>query len=91
MEFRVNAVSDLVNNSDDTWMVWCHLNDESEMLGKAISNSVTVQGSDSIDHKENSMNGFSHGSINRLIKRHRYAVWYELATLQQYCICWNRQ
>ena len=61
MEFRVNAVSDLVNNSDDAWMVWCHLNDESEMLGKAISNSVTVQGSDSIDHKENSMNGFSHG------------------------------
>lgn len=69
MEFRVNAVSDLVNNSDDAWMVWCHLNDESEMLGKAISNSVTVQGSDSIDHKENSMNGFSHGSINRLISK----------------------
>lgn len=69
MELRINAVSDLVNNSDDAWMVWCHLNDESEMLGNAISNSVTVQGSDSIDHKENSMNGFSHGSIARLISK----------------------
>lgn len=69
MDIRVNAVSDIVNNSDDAWMVWCHLNDESEALGKAINNSVTVQGSDSIDHKENSMNGFSHGSISRLISK----------------------
>ena len=33
---------DLVNNSDDAWMVWCHLNDESEMLGMAID-SVTCK------------------------------------------------
>jgi len=69
MELRVNAVSDLVNKSDDAWMVWCHLNDESDALGKAINDSVTVSGSDSIDHKESSMNGFSHGSINRLISK----------------------
>lgn len=69
MDLRVNAVADLVNKSHDPWMVWCHLNDESDALGKAISNSVTVQGSDSIDHKESSMNGFSHGSINRLISK----------------------
>lgn len=69
MELRVNAVANLVNKSHDPWMVWCHLNDESDALGKAINNSVTVQGSDSIDYKENSMNGFSHGSINRLISK----------------------
>jgi hypothetical protein len=66
---RVAAVADLVNSSDDPWMVWCHLNDESALLGKSINNSVTVAGSDSIDHKESSMNGFSHGSVKKLISK----------------------
>lgn len=66
---RVSAVAELVNESDDPWMVWCHLNDESEELGKAIKDSVTVAGSDSIDHKESSMTGFSHGKIKRLISK----------------------
>lgn len=66
---RVSAVAELVNESDDPWMIWCHLNDESEELGKAIKDSVTVAGSDSIDHKESSMTGFSHGKIKRLISK----------------------
>lgn len=66
---RVSAVAELVNKSDDPWMVWCHLNDESEELGKAIKDSVTVSGSDSIDHKESSMTGFSNGKIKRLISK----------------------
>lgn len=66
---RVSAVAELVNKSDDPWMVWCHLNDESEALGKAINHSVTVAGSDSIDHKESSMTGFSNGKIKRLISK----------------------
>ena len=66
---RVYAVAELVNESEDPWMVWCHLNDESEALGKAINYSVTVAGSDSIDHKESSMTGFSHGKIKRLISK----------------------
>lgn len=66
---RVAAVASLVNESDEPWMVWCHLNDESVALGKAISNSVTVAGSDSIDHKESSMTGFSHGTVQRLISK----------------------
>ena len=66
---RVYAVAELVNESEDPWMVWCHLNDESEALGKAINYSVTVAGSDSIDHKESSMTGFSNGKIKRLISK----------------------
>ena len=43
---RVDAVADLVNSSNDPWMVWCHLNDESAMLGKSINDAVTVAGAD---------------------------------------------
>jgi len=66
---RVDAVADLVNASNDPWMVWCHLNDESAMLGKSINDAVTVAGSDSIDHKESSMDRFSNGSVKKLISK----------------------
>ena len=66
---RVDAVADLVNASNDPWMVWCHLNDESTMLGKSINDAVTVAGSDSIDHKESSMDRFSNGSVKKLISK----------------------
>jgi hypothetical protein len=66
---RVDAVADLVNSSNDPWMVWCHLNDESAMLGKSINDAVTVAGADSIDHKESSMDGFSNGSVKKLISK----------------------
>jgi len=69
MNDRIDAVAEMVNASDDPWMVWCHLNDESVALGKAINDSVTVAGSDTITHKEDSLMGFSDGSINRLISK----------------------
>lgn len=71
MNDRVNSVAELVNESpvDEPWMVWCHLNDESKLLGESINNSVTVAGSDSIQHKEDSMDGFSDGSVKKLISK----------------------
>jgi len=41
---RVNAVADLANNSDESWLVWCNSNTESEMLTKAIPDAVEVRG-----------------------------------------------
>lgn len=69
MQSRINAVSELVNSSDDTWLIWCQLNDESAGLSKQTDNSVAVCGSDSIVFKEDSMSGFSDGSISRLISK----------------------
>jgi DNA modification methylase len=51
-EARVSAVADLVNNSDEAWVVWCNTNDESERLGKAIPGSVEVKGSDTSKAKQ---------------------------------------
>jgi hypothetical protein len=69
MEERVNAVANLVNNSSDPWLVWCHLNAESEALGKLLPSAVTVAGSDSIEHKESTMEGFTNGSHRDLISK----------------------
>lgn len=51
IEDRVNAASGMVNTSNDQWLVWCQLNDESQAIAKAIPSAVEVKGSDSAEHK----------------------------------------
>lgn len=69
MEERVNAVSKLVNESSNPWLVWCHLNAESDSLGNLIPEAVTVSGSDSIEHKESAMDGFTDGDNRVLVSK----------------------
>lgn len=69
MESRIQGVASLVNESDDSWLIWCQLNDESDLLEKSINGSVAVSGSDSIEFKEKSMDAFSDGSLKNLISK----------------------
>ncbi len=69
IEDRVNACGDLINASDESWIMWCNLNNESAMLKKIINDSVEVKGSDSIDHKEKSLQGFTDGNIKKLVSK----------------------
>lgn len=66
---RCQRAADLVNNSDEQWLVWCDLNDESEMLHKLIDESVEVKGSDKPTHKTESMLKFSSESIKCLVTK----------------------
>lgn len=66
---RVQAAADLVNASDDAWIVWCNLNAESEALTKAIPGAVEVTGSDSNEHKERAMLDFTRGAIRVLVTK----------------------
>ena len=66
---RVEAAAELVNSSNEQWLVWCDLNDESEALAKAIKDSVEIRGSDSNEHKEKSMIDFARGDIKALVTK----------------------
>ncbi|MDH5244833.1 MAG: DNA methyltransferase [Betaproteobacteria bacterium] len=66
---RVKAAADLVNASPDTWVVWCHLNRESEALLKAIPGAVEVTGSDAPETKETRLLGFSRGESRVIISK----------------------
>lgn len=66
---RVRAVADLVNPSDETWIVWCNTNDESERLAKAIPNAVEIRGSDTAKKKETAAADFVDGKIRVLISK----------------------
>ncbi len=69
LEDRVKACADLVNNSDEPWIIWCNLNTESEALKKAIKDSFEVKGSDSSEHKESIADGFIDGTVRILISK----------------------
>lgn len=69
IEDRVNIGAAIVNQSDDRWIIWCGLNAESEMLSKAIPESVEITGSNKPEYKERSMNDFSEGNTRILISK----------------------
>lgn len=66
---RVIKCSEVVNASNEQWVIWCHRNEEAEKLVKKIYGSVDVSGSDSIEHKEQSVHDFLDGKIRVLISK----------------------
>lgn len=69
LDDRVRACADLVNKSEEQWIVWCNLNIESEKLKQILNESVEIKGSDSIQHKEDSIINFQNGKIKVLITK----------------------
>lgn len=69
MGARVEEAARIANGTDRPVLVWCDLNGESASLTKAIPDAVEIKGSDSPDHKESAMTGFSDGSIRVLVTK----------------------
>jgi hypothetical protein len=66
---RCEKAAELANNSDETWLVWCDLNDESSLLTKLIPGAVEVRGSDKPEYKERMSNDFCDGKIRVLVSK----------------------
>ena len=70
IEQRCAALAALVNSQpDEPWLIWCHLNDEAELLASLIPGAVNVQGSDKPEVKAAQMLRFSHGELRVLISK----------------------
>jgi DNA modification methylase len=69
LDDRVAKCAEMVNASNDPWLVWCNLNVESEALTKAIPGAVEVKGADSVEHKESALMDFSAGKIRVLVTK----------------------
>ena len=70
---RAAVAAKLINGSDEPWLVWCNLNDESRILTQLINGAVEVKGADTVGHKENSMIGFSDKKIKVLVTKPKIA------------------
>lgn len=54
---------------DETWLIWCDTNYESEALMATIPDAIEVRGSQSIDEKEEFLEAFGTGQVKRLIAK----------------------
>jgi len=68
-EERVKKTAAIINGTPGPWLVWCNLNYESDLATKLIDGAVEVKGSDTIDHKEQSLLAFSEGKIRCLVTK----------------------
>ena len=68
-DLRIQKTIDLVNNSDDQWIVWTLKNDEATELNKVLNDSVNVQGSDKPEFKAKNLNGFAKKEFKTLITK----------------------
>ena len=68
-DLRIEKTKELVNNSNEQWIIWTLKNDESEVLNREINNSVNVQGSDSPEYKAKHLNGFAKKEFQNLITK----------------------
>lgn len=73
LDLRCKNAAELVNSSNEQWLVWCDLNDESNKLHELINESVEVQGSDKESYKSSSMLNFSIGNIKCLVTKPQIA------------------
>ena len=56
-------------------VMWCHLNDEGNLLTRLAPDAVQVSGTDSDDEKEAKFAGFSDGSIRVLVTKPVIGAW----------------
>jgi superfamily II DNA or RNA helicase len=69
MDDRVMQASELVNQSDEQWLVWCNLNEESSKLTTAIKGSVEIAGRHDHNHKKTAMLDFADAKIKALVTK----------------------
>jgi hypothetical protein len=73
LDERVQKCAELVNGSNEPWLIWCNLNIESSALTKAIKGAVEVKGSDPHEQKTERMMGFSEGNVRVLVTKPKIA------------------
>jgi hypothetical protein len=69
LDDRVAAIAEMVNGSDEPWIVWVDMNAESEALTKAIPDAIEVTGSDDADVKEERILAFAEGRARVVVSK----------------------
>ncbi len=59
----------------DSSLIWCHLNEEGDLLEKIVPGSVQVSGKDTDERKEEKFAAFISGQIKRLITKPKIGAW----------------
>jgi hypothetical protein len=71
---RCEAAAEAINGAKAA-VAWCNLNAESSLLATLIPDAVEVSGSDSVEAKEESLDGFSRGQVRVLVTKPKIGAW----------------
>ncbi len=71
---RCEHVARLVDHAEQA-LVWCHLNDEADLLTSLIPDSEQVRGSDTDDRKEERLLAFAEGDLRVLVTKPKIGAW----------------
>lgn len=71
---RCERVARLVD-TDSPALVWCHLNDEGDLLERLIPGAVQVSGRDGDEEKEEKLLGFADGNFRVLVTKPKIGAW----------------
>lgn len=66
---RAQSVAEMVNASDEPWIVWCNTNVEADELMQRIKGAVEVRGSDKPETKEMRLSSFTNGETRVLVSK----------------------
>jgi hypothetical protein len=72
---RCALVAQLVNQTGQPALVWCHLNTEGDLLEAMIPDAIQVSGGDTDDTKESKMLDFAEGRARVLITKPTIGAW----------------
>jgi hypothetical protein len=72
---RCERVAELVINTDQPALVWCHLNAEGDRLASLIPGAAQVAGGDPDDEKESKLLAFADGGLRVLVTKPKIGAW----------------
>jgi hypothetical protein len=72
---RCEQVAAMVGNTGQPALVWCHLNEEGNLLQQLIPDAIQVSGSDRDDVKESRLIDFAEGRSRVLITKPKIGAW----------------
>ena len=72
---RCEMAAELVTGTGKPFVIWCHLNDEGNLLQKLIPDAIQVSGADDDDAKEEAYEAFGTGKIRGIISKPKIGAW----------------
>lgn len=72
---RLERAAEIVNNSNENFIIWIKQNEEGEYLKKLIPESIEVKGSDTNEYKEKMLLGFANNDFRVLITKAKIAMY----------------
>jgi DNA modification methylase len=70
---RIEAVAEIVNASDEQFIIWVNQNEEEERVCELIPEAIAVRGSDSPEKKEERLIGFGKGKYRVIVTKKKIA------------------